>query len=79
MYPMLTSERDWSLTVNLNEVVADFVKPERKSMASLFNIGNESVTFYGTEQMSPFSFNNFKMTITSLNDADVYKVGISIV
>lgn len=78
MYPMLNSEKNWSLKVVLNEVVNDFVKPERKSLASLFNVGNETVTFYGTEQMSPFNFDNFKFTITSLNDAGTFKVGISI-
>jgi hypothetical protein len=79
MYPMVNSEKNWLLRVNLNEVIADFVKPERKSVASLFNIGSESVTFHGTDEMSPFSFNSFKMTITSLNDAERFKVGISIV
>ena len=78
MYPMVNSEKNWLLRVKLNEVIADFVKPERKSVASLFNIGNESVTFHGTDPMSPFSFNCFKMTITSLNDAERFRLGISI-
>ena len=78
MYPMLNSEKDWSLKVTVNDVVADFVKPERKSIACLFNIGNEAVSFYGTKQMSPFNFDSFKLTITDLNDADSIKVGISI-
>ena len=60
MYPMLNSEKDWLLTVTLNDVVADYVKPERKSVASLFNIGgSEVVSFYGTKQMSPFNFDCF--------------------
>jgi hypothetical protein len=79
MYPMLNSEKDWLLTVTLNDVVADYVKPERKSVASLFNIGgSEVVSFYGTKQMSPFNFDCFKLTLTDLNDADSIKVGISI-
>lgn len=79
MYPMLNSEKDWLLTVNLNDVVADYVKPERKSVASLFNVGaSEVVSFYGTKQMSPFNFDSFKLTITDLNDADSIKCGISI-
>jgi hypothetical protein len=76
---MLNSEKDWLLTVNLNDVVADYVKPERKSVASLFNVGaSEVVSFYGTKQMSPFNFDSFKLTITDLNDADSIKCGISI-
>lgn len=79
MYPMLNSEKNWLLRVIMNSIVAEAVKPERKSTASLFYVGEETVSFYGTQQMSPFNFDTFKFTLTSLYDATSIRVGVSIV
>ena len=79
MYPIVNSEKQWSLRVVINGIVAEAVKPERKSTASQFYVGDETVSFYGTEKMSPFNFDRFKCTLTSLNDANSIRIGVSIV
>lgn len=56
----------------------DAIDPERKSIASIFEIANEAVTFNGTDQMSPFGLNQFKMTLTSTIFADSIKCGVTI-
>ena len=64
--------------VNFNNVVADLVKPERKAIGSIFNVANENVIFTGTEKMSPFNFDSFRFVVTSVKDAESFRIGISI-
>lgn len=75
---MLISIKNWSLMVNFNNVVADYVKPDRKATASIFSIANEKVIFTGSEKMSPFNFDSFQFVVTSVKDAESFRIGISI-
>lgn len=75
---MFKSEKNWRLKVNMNNVYSDGVKPERKSLSGIFTIASEQVTFDSIETMSPFNFDTFRLTFTSIIDADSIKVGLSV-
>jgi hypothetical protein len=78
LYPYLKSELRWTLRIIFSKAVMDDVGPERKAIASIFEIANETVTFNGIDQMSPFGLNQFKMTFTSTVFADSIKCGVTI-
>ncbi len=78
MHPFLKSESLWKLNVIYKGIVSQSVKPEKKSVASIFQIGLETVKFFSTEQMSPYDFDHFTLTIIKCSKADGIKIGITI-
>ncbi len=78
MYPMLKSEKDWTLDVTFKGITTTDVKPEKKSEASMFRIGWESIKYYGNEIMSPFNFDNYSLSIVNIGQRDECKVGVTI-
>lgn len=79
MYPMTQSEKDWKLNVLYKDISSNDVKPEKKSLLSVFRVGNkERIRFSGLNTMSPFYFDNYSLIVVSLSLTDSVRVGLQI-
>jgi hypothetical protein len=78
MYPMLNSEKEWTLDVTYKGIKSTSVRPEKKCVASMFRVAMESIQFYGNEIMSPFNFDNYSLSIVKIGGRDSLKVGLTI-
>ena len=75
---MLKSEKCWALKIITKNIVSEGVKPERKSLSSIFSISEEEAFFDSNEAMKPFNFDRFRFTLISLYENDSIRVGVSI-
>ena len=75
---MLKSEKCWTLKLVTRNIVTEGVKPERKSLSSIFSILDEGAYFESNELMSPFNFDKFRVTLISLSKSDEIRIGVTI-
>jgi hypothetical protein len=64
--------------MKINGIKVDSLGPERISIASIFDVAEESVVFDSTEELDPFAFNHFKTTFTKIVFSDSIRVGATI-
>jgi len=78
LYPKFQSEKCWKLNIDQNNILSENIEGKRKAVSSIFQIGSESVKFYGKDRLHPFSFDSFSMCFNSQTDADILRFGVSI-
>lgn len=78
MHPMTQSEKDWKLNVLYKGIASNDIKPEKKSLLSIFRVGTERIKFFGLNTMSPFYFDNYSLTLVSVAVTDSIRVGFQI-